>query len=49
MYLEKLIQKLKQVNCTTHKEKKNVGINIKLCEMQIKIRDGFKRKSRYSK
>ena len=30
-------------------EKENVNTNIKICEMQIKIRDKFKRKSRYIK
>ena len=39
MYLEKLIQKLKEAECTTPHQKKNVAINIAICEMQIKIRD----------
>jgi len=44
MYLEKLIRKLKQAKCSTNQDKKNVDINIKLSEMQIKIRDRFKRR-----
>ena len=44
MYLEKLIQKLKEVKCTTQGEKKNVNTNIKICEMQIPIRDKFLKK-----
>ena len=40
MYLEKLIKKLKKVDCLHTWEKKNVAINIKICEMQIEIRDG---------
>ena len=39
MYLEKLLKKLKAAKCFTKEEKKNVAINIKICEMQIKIRD----------
>jgi len=39
MYLEKLIKKLKESPCLTREDKKNVDINIKICEMQIKIRD----------
>ena len=39
MSLEKLIQKLKQVKCVSKQDKKNVDINIAICEMQIKIRD----------
>jgi hypothetical protein len=39
MYLEKLILKLKKAKCLTPQEKRNVNINIKLCEMQIRIRD----------
>jgi hypothetical protein len=41
MYLEKLIEKLEKARkvCRTNIEKKNVEINIKICEMQIKIRD----------
>jgi len=49
MYLEKLIHKLKTAPCTTREEKENVNTNIKICEMQIKIRDKFKRKNRYLK
>lgn len=39
MYLEKLIKKLKEAPCMTDEDRKNVAINIKICEMQIKIRD----------
>ena len=39
MSLEKVIQKLKKIKCTSKQEKENVDINIKICEMQIKIRD----------
>ena len=39
MHLEKLIKKLKEASCMTAKDKKNVAINIAICEMQIKIRD----------
>ena len=43
MYLEKVIQKLNQAKCKTREEKKNVDINIKICEMQIKILDRQKK------
>ena len=49
MYLEKLINKLKNVECVTREQKENVNTNIKICEMQIKIRDKIKRKSRHIK
>lgn len=39
MYLEKLIKKLKEAPCSLAWEKRNVAINIAICEMQIKIRD----------
>ena len=39
MYLEKLIRKLKEASCSLAWEKRNVAINIAICEMQIKIRD----------
>ena len=39
MRLEELIKKLKEIKCKTQEEKKNITINIKICEMQIKIRD----------
>ncbi len=39
----------RDTTCTTRKEKENVNTNIKICEMQIKIRDKFKRKNRYLK
>ena len=39
MYLEKLIKQLKKADCLHTWEKRNVAINIKICEMQIKIRD----------
>lgn len=37
MRLEELIEKLKEAKCKTQEEKKNIAINIKICEMQIKI------------
>ena len=51
MCLEKVIKKLNCAPCATFTEKKNVAINIKICEMQIKIRDEeFKRnKKRYGR
>lgn len=39
MNLEKVILKLKRVRYNTLTEKNNVDANIKICEMQIKIRD----------
>ena len=38
MYLEKLVKKLEEARkvCSTNIEKRNVEINIKICEMQIK-------------
>ena len=39
MSLEQVIEKLKKVGGTTKVDKINVDINIKICEMQIKIRD----------
>jgi len=42
MSLEHLIEKLKKVSCTTKVQRENVNINIKICEMQIKIRDQHK-------
>ena len=36
------IEKLKKVSCTTKVQRENVNINIKICEMQIKIRDQHK-------
>ena len=44
MCLEKLIQKLKEVKCNTAEERKNIITNIKICEMQIPIRDKFLKK-----
>ena len=44
MYLEKLIRKLKQAKCITNEERRNVDINIKLSEMQIRIRNKYKKK-----
>jgi len=41
MYLEKLIKELKRAKCYSKWEKVNVDINIKICEMQIKIRDKY--------
>ena len=46
MYLEKLIKKLKQASYLHGWQKKNVAINIAICEMQIKIRDE-RNKARY--
>ena len=45
MYLEKLIKKLKKATCIHKWQKENVAINIKICEMQIKIRDDQNRKN----
>ena len=41
MRLEELIKKLEEARkaCKSNWEKKNIVINIKICEMQIKIRD----------
>jgi hypothetical protein len=39
MYLEKLIQKLQKATCLHGWQRKNVDINIKICKMQIKIRN----------
>ena len=39
MSLEQVIEKLKRVDSTTKEERINIDINIKLCKMQIKIRD----------
>jgi len=39
MYLEKLIKQLKKAECFYEWQRKNVAINVKICEMQIKIRD----------
>ena len=44
MLLQKLIKKLKESNCTTPEDKKNVYTNIKICEMQIKIIEKLQRK-----
>ena len=41
MRLEELIKKLKEIKCKTQEEKKNITINIKICEMQIKIIDKY--------
>jgi len=41
--LKKLILKLKQANCITPMDKKNVDINIKVCEMQLEIIEKNKR------
>ena len=49
MTLEKVIQKLQQVKCTTKEERENVAINIKLCEMQIEVRNKDRRKEKYLK
>ena len=40
MYLEMLIEQLKKAPCTYRWQKRNVRINIRICEMQIRIRDG---------
>jgi hypothetical protein len=39
MSLERVIEKLKRAKCDTFLDKKNVDVNIKICEMQIKIID----------
>ena len=41
MYLEKVINKLKKVECVTRQQKENIDTNIKICEMQIKICNKF--------
>ena len=46
MYLEKLIKKLKEASCTYRWQRQNVEINIKICEMQIEIRDAFKKRNK---
>lgn len=47
MYLEKLIKKLKEASCSRAWERRNVAINIAICEMQINIRDARQIKIRY--
>ena len=44
MYLERLIKKLKEAktSCFTKQDKANVKLNIRICEMQIRIRDRAK-------
>ena len=42
MQLEDVIKQLKKVKCTNSSEKKNIDLNIKLCGMQIAIRDKLK-------
>ena len=49
MYLEKLIQKLKDAPCKSLEDRKNVAINIKLSEFQIKIREQFLAKNNKKK
>ena len=44
MYLEKLIKKLEECSTIWAWEKKNVDINIKICKMQIEIRDKWMKK-----
>jgi len=39
MYLEKLIKQLRKAPCLYGWQRENVARNIKICEMQIKIRD----------
>jgi hypothetical protein len=48
VYLEKLIKKLKEAKteCMTKEARKNVKINIKICDMQIKIRDRWTKKKK---
>jgi len=46
MYLQKLIQKLKEVKCNTAEERKNIFTNIKICEMQLPIIDKFLNKNK---
>ena len=45
MYLEKLIKELKNAKCTTREDRKNVEINIKICQMQIGIREKLRRQA----
>jgi len=40
MYIEKLIKRLKSAPCIYPWQRRNVERNIRICEMQIKIRDG---------
>ena len=49
MPLEKLIQQLKRATCTTREERENVATNIKICEMQIEIRDKNIRREKHLK
>ena len=45
MYLEKLIKQLQTAPCIYAWQRKNVEINIKICQMQIKIRDKWMRQA----
>jgi hypothetical protein len=45
MYLEKLIKKLGDVPTYTYEDKKNVAINIAICQMQIKIREKLQKRA----
>jgi|3_EtaG_2_1085321.scaffolds.fasta_scaffold145870_1 hypothetical protein len=49
MTLEKVIQQLQQAKCVTREERENVAINIKICEMQIEVRNKDRRKEKYLK
>jgi len=46
MQLEKVIKKLKGAKCNTQEERENININIKICEMQIKILNRFNKKDK---
>ena len=37
IHLYKLIRKLKEAKATTAPDKKNIAINLKICEMQLEI------------
>ena len=49
MYLEKLIKELQHVSTFTKEDKKNVAINIAICQMQIEIRERLQREARKRK
>ena len=44
MYLEKLIKQLEKASCVHRWQRDNVAINIKICKMQIIIRDNEKQR-----
>jgi len=49
MELKNLIKKLREVKDCSAEERKNVDLNIKICEMQIKIIDGINKKNKRNK